>query len=60
MTNLELKIKQLPGDDGWWKGSSEDSFLIYANKLIKMGFSEEDAINFLEAIFITVSREFGN
>ena len=57
---LRKKISNIPGKDGWWKSSSEETFFTLGEKLIKKGFSVKEAIDFLEAAYSVVSIEYGS
>lgn len=54
------RVRQIPGEDGWWKRGSESTFLALGVDLMKNGFSEDEAIEFLESAYWAVARCFGS
>lgn len=43
----------------FWSSGTEERFEKYAEKLIKLGMSEEDTLSFLSDVYSAVSGEFG-
>lgn len=56
---LKDKIENIPDNGKWWKESNYEDFVNYAKKLIDKGFSEDEAVDFLEEIYDIVSNEYG-
>jgi hypothetical protein len=56
--SLEERVKGIPGGGGWWNPKDGKSFLCYAQILIGKGFSEDEAVDFLEKCFNVVVNAF--
>lgn len=60
MKELKKRIKNIPGEDGWWKESGEENFNKIAKRLIDRDFTEDEVIDILEECYWVVSEEYGN
>lgn len=60
MLDLSYQISTLPfGDDGWTKSSGYELFMKAAIELITVGYSVDDAVDFLKEIYGAVASEYG-
>jgi len=61
MSNEQLidRIAEIPGNDGWWKVSSQETFESVAFRLIGAGMRAEEVIDLLTEVYAAVSDEFG-
>ena len=50
---------QILGDGSWFKGGDTD-FYKYAEELMEKGYTEDEAIDFLEKVYNTVANEYGD
>ena len=57
---MKQQIKQIPGGDGWWKESSEDTFNKVAQDLVSHGFSPEQAIEILSDLYWATASCYGD
>jgi len=57
--SLEEKIRNIPDENGWWKNSNGEKFLQLAKKLMSEGYSEDEAVAFLQEAYNAVAGEFG-
>ena len=57
---MKKEINQIPGSEGWWKSSGEDTFNMCAKVMKKSGMKEEDIIEVLTDLFYAASGEHGN
>lgn len=58
---LEGKIKEIGGEDGFWKSGTEEALLKIAREWMKKySMPEDDAVDYLEKLFGIVSGEYGN
>lgn len=55
---LEERIEAIP-EGGWWKSGSEEFFLEFAKELINRGFTEDEAIDWLQTAYWRVADCFG-
>jgi len=53
------RIREIAGEEGFWKRSCEDTFLETAQELMDAGFSEDEAIDLLACLYGAVSSEYG-
>jgi hypothetical protein len=53
------KIKDIPGKQGFWKPETELKFLRLLKDLIAHGYTQEDAVEFLDGVYWCVAGEFG-
>lgn len=54
---LRKMIEEIPGDYGWTKGL--DDYLELAANLIRRGFTEEQAADFLNKAYWAAAGEYG-
>lgn len=47
------------GKDEWWRRHSRKEYIKMAKELVKRGFTEEEAVNFLHKAFWAAASEFG-
>lgn len=52
-------IKQIPGQDGWWSSSGEETFLAVADRMLGAGMEADDVVEILEQAYGAVANEFG-
>lgn len=58
---LLTKIKNIPeGNEGFWKHSTEDTFVSVAKTLLNKGFTEEETLVTLDSLYWAVASEFGD
>lgn len=60
-TKMKAKAKEIADriDSEWWKSSSRDTFVEAADKLLKMGWSEEDTEEFLSGLYSATADCYG-
>lgn len=58
--DLKQKIKEIPGEDGFWKESTIDAFLFAGERMVTAGMEESDILEILEKLYRAVSDEYGN
>lgn len=59
-SKLKKSIKNFSDNGEWWKRDNETAFFKSAIELIKNGYSQEDAVDFLEDLYSCFAGEFGN
>lgn len=59
MSDLEKRIIEIPSDGEWWRKGNFDAFVALAKELIAKGFTEDEAVRFLDDCYSTVANEFG-
>lgn len=57
---LEKQIAMIPGEDGWWNSSGEETFNEIALKLSDKGINDREIIDILSDCYYAVSEEFGS
>lgn len=57
--SLEKKIDAIAGDEGWYKNSANEVYKSLYLPLINKGFSEDEALEFIESAYSLVSSEYG-
>jgi hypothetical protein len=57
--SLKARIKAIPGGEGFWKSSTEETFHDVANDLISFGVSDDDIVDILAGLYSAVAEEFG-
>lgn len=58
--SLKEQISGIPGDDGWWKESSEETYWALANELVEKGFTEDQAADILSAAYWAAASCYGD
>jgi hypothetical protein len=53
------RVKEIAGEDGFWKSSSESIYLENARKLLEKGFSEDETIDILSDLYYAAANCFG-
>ena len=56
---LAEKIESIPGDSGWWKSSSEGTYLSIAKSMIAKGFDEDESVELLTDAYYAAANCFG-
>ncbi len=56
---LRKAIAEIPGSDGWWHSSGQDTFEELAERLLAAGMTTEDALGILEGAYGAAAGEFG-
>jgi len=59
MKSLRTRVKEIPGKDGFWSSSSEETFQEAAMLMTKRGLDVEDTIEILTDVYSAVANEFG-
>lgn len=59
-SNFEQLISEIPGDEGFYKSGTKAAYLSAGEELLQKGFTEEEAIEFLENLWSATSDEYGN
>lgn len=57
---LKRAIKRIPGEEGWWKSEGQEKFQAHAERLITLGMTPEEAVEFLTDLYWTTAGEFGS
>jgi len=57
---LEEKVQEIGGDDGFWKRSNEIAVRESIRELVQKGFTLEDAALFVEGLWVSAADEYGN
>lgn len=57
--NMRDRVKDIAGEDGFWKSSSEAIYLENAQRLLKKGFSEDETIDILRDLYYAAANCFG-
>lgn len=57
--SLKRRIKEIPGEEGWWKRSSERVFQEEGKRLVEKGFTEDEAVEMLEGLYGATAECFG-
>lgn len=59
--NREFKnsIKEIPGEQGFWKAETELLYLDTAVRLLKLGLNEEEVLDLLTNLYSITASEFG-
>lgn len=57
---MKDKIRKIPGNEGWWKSRSEDTFNEVAKKMKSRGFEEGEIINILSDLYYAVTNCYGD
>ena len=64
MTNLPGPVRDeiagLPGGDGWWKSSGEDTYEELAADLMAHGYSGDEAVALLSTAYSAAAEEYGD
>lgn len=58
--SLKEQIIAIAGEDGFWKSSSEDTFLDAGELLISKGFSEDEVVELLSELYYATAACYGN
>ena len=53
------QVKKISGSDGFWRSSTEDTFLRIADKLLEKGLSQDEILDILSSLYSAVANEFG-
>lgn len=56
---FEERIEGIPYG-GWWKLTARDAFLKVGKVMLAKGFSEDEAVDALEAVYSAVADCFGD
>ncbi len=56
---LEEDIAAIAGEDGWWKSGSEAHYLSAAKELVEKGYTEGEAVDFVEGLYWSAAECFG-
>lgn len=56
---LRRGILEIPGAEGFWKSRAELEYLNAAAKLSSLGWSDNDVIEFLSALYWTAAECYG-
>lgn len=54
------EIIAIAGDDGFWKSSSEDTFLDAAELLLSKGFTESEVVDLLSELYYATAACYGD
>jgi uncharacterized protein with PhoU and TrkA domain len=57
---LKNEIIAIAGGDGFWKSSSEDTFLEAGELLISKGFSEDEVVELLSELYYATAACYGD
>jgi hypothetical protein len=60
MTQFENRIRLMVPDGEWWHRSGFETFAELGHRLLKLGLSHDDAMDFLESAYSAVANEYGN
>lgn len=52
-------INEVPGGDGFWKGSTEDAYLQAGKFLLDRGFTLMETLEMLTTLYGATAEEFG-
>jgi len=52
-------VKEIPGEDGFWKSSAEDKYLHAAKVLRAKGMTTEEAVEFLASLYWAAAECYG-
>lgn len=52
-------ILSLGGEDGFWKGDTEDKLLMLVRELVELGVPEDMAVNAVSSSFVLGGEEYG-
>jgi hypothetical protein len=59
MSTLNKRIKEIPGEDSWWKSSSYSCFSDIAKTLKEKGLSDDEIVDILESAYWAVADCYG-
>jgi len=60
MTNeMVERIAEIPGEDGWWKSASQETYERLGEALLLAGFTEEEALDLLASAYWAVAACYG-
>jgi hypothetical protein len=57
--SLQDRIREIPGGEGFWKISAEETYLRLADRLKALGMPDNVIIDILDAAFHAAASEFG-
>lgn len=53
------RISKIPGDQGFWKSNTSSAYQAAADRLLILGMSEDDIIEFLSNLYFSTAEEYG-
>lgn len=59
MESFPARIRKIPGGEDWWHEHNLLTFLAIGGDLIERGFTEDEAVDWLEQAYRAVADEFG-
>ena len=57
---MRRRIREIPGDDGWWRTSGEDAYQDLAGRLREHGVPAEVVVDVLRGAFFAAAAEYGD
>lgn len=57
--SLKASIIAIAGDEGFWKSSSEATFLSAGERLVNKGFTEEEVVDLLSDLYYATADCYG-
>lgn len=57
---LEQMIDEIPGEDGWWKNSSQEDYQAAARHLAGRGMTDMDIYEMLQTLYWAAADCFGS
>lgn len=57
--SMRASVETIPGEEGFWKSSSERIYLEYAQILLDKGFNEEEVEDILSSLYYAAANCYG-
>jgi hypothetical protein len=57
--SMRESVRTIPGEEGFWKSSSESTYQEHAQILLNKGFSEEQTLDILSSLYYAAANCYG-
>lgn len=58
--DIHESIRTIPGENGWWNSSGQETFEEIASRLISKGIEEDEVLEILSYAYGAVASQYGD